>query len=367
MNRKKISIALLVPSLQSGGMERVMSELANYFSTLRFVDVHLVLFGKKPELFYSIHNSVSVHKAPFGFNDRLRVIEFLKRLYYIRSKIKNIDPDVALSFGTQWNNMTLLALQGTKIPVFVSDRGSPERIYKKTQEVLRSILYPKTAGIIAQTDTAKKLLKKRFPSSDIETIGNPIRQISTNQYSKRENIILSVGRLIETKHHDRLIEIFSKLDAPDWKLLIAGANALNENNFNILEDKIESLGLQDRVELLGRVQNVDAIYSKSKIFAFTSSVEGFPNVVGEALSAGCPVVSYDCIAGPSEMIENGINGFLVEVFDDSTFQNSLQELINDEKLAERMSKNAINSIDKFSVKKIGEKYLKFLISKINNT
>ncbi len=108
--------------------------------------------------------------------------------------------------------------------------------------------------------------------------------------------------------------------------------------------------------------DVDSQYLKSKIFAFTSNSEGFPNVIGEALSAGLPVVSYDCVAGPSEMIVDGENGFLVPVFDDDLFQKRLQQLIDDEELRQKMARKAPESVEKFSIEKIGQQYLDFILS-----
>ena len=325
------------------------------------IEVHLVLFGRSPKLFYRIDNKVHIHKISSGFNNKLRIIESFKRLSYIRKTVKNINPASVLSFGTQWNNFVLLALLKTPYPIFVSDRGSPIRKYKVSQEKFRSWLYPKASGIIVQTNKAYQIISKRFPKSNIISIGNPIRNISADKYPEKENIILSVGRLITSKHHDRLIKLFKRIDAPNWKLVIVGGNAIKENNLIKLELLIKSLGLENQVELTGEQKNVERYYLKSKIFAFTSSIEGFPNVIGEALSAGLPVVAYDCIAGPSEMIKDGENGYLVREFDDIMFQEKLQKLMMDEALMKSMGKEAKKSIQKFSVESIGKQYLDFIL------
>jgi GalNAc-alpha-(1->4)-GalNAc-alpha-(1->3)-diNAcBac-PP-undecaprenol alpha-1,4-N-acetyl-D-galactosaminyltransferase len=361
MGSPKLKIALLIPSLNVGGMERVMSELANYFSINDRTEVHLLLFGKSPELFYRISSNVIIHKIDSGFNKNLRMLESAKRLAYVRRTIREIKPDAVLSFGTQWNNFVLLALLKTSYPVYVSDRGSPVRKYKKSQELFRTLLYPRSAGIIVQTDKAHKIISKRFPKSKVVSIGNPIRNINNSSGIERENIILSVGRLINSKHHDRLIRIFKKISHKGWKLVIVGGDAIKENNFNKLSHLITDLGLEGKVILTGDQKNVEEYYLKSKIFAFTSSIEGFPNVVGEALSAGLPVIAYDCIAGPSEMIADGENGYLVPVFDDSMFQKKLQTLMSDEALIRSMGDKAKKSIQKFSIDTIGKQFLNFIL------
>ena len=220
-------------------------------------------------------------------------------------------------------------------------------------------MYKKASGIIAQTNKAFEVTIKKFPHSNIKVIGNPIN-LTKYQSVKSENVILSVGRLISTKNHDRLIDIFSKLNATNWKLIIVGGDAIKENNYEKLKSIIKEKKLENKVLLLGNQKNVIQYYLSSKIFAFSSSVEGFPNVIGEALSSGLPVVSYDCVAGPSEMINNGENGFLVPLFDDNLFQQKLQLLINNEELRLKMGVNARKNITMFSNESIGQQYLNFI-------
>jgi GalNAc-alpha-(1->4)-GalNAc-alpha-(1->3)-diNAcBac-PP-undecaprenol alpha-1,4-N-acetyl-D-galactosaminyltransferase len=361
MRKSRTKIALLLPSLHAGGMERVMSELANYFSLQNKTEVHLILFGKSPEIFYQLNKNVVIYKINDKFNNRLRIVESFKRLLFVRNEIKNIKPNTILSFGTQWNNFILLSLYGTNFPIFISDRGSPVRKYKGMTEFLKTVLYKNASGIIAQTNKALEITSKRFPNSRIRVIGNPINLIE-NKISKPENVILSVGRLISSKHHDRLIEVFSKLNAPNWKLIIVGGDALKEKNNSKLKSLVNKKKLESRVLLMGSQKNVDKYYLSSKVFAFTSSLEGFPNVIGEALSYGLPVVSYDCLAGPSEMIVDGENGFLIPVFDDILFQQQLQLIIDNEDLQNKMAKNARKSIMKFSAESIGKQYLNFILS-----
>ena len=231
----------------------------------------------------------------------------------------------------------------------------------KVQTFLRKKLYPYATGIIAQTEKAKQIYAMQFSHNNVKVIGNPIREVNLNyQSSKSENIVLSIGRLIETKHFDKLIEMFVNIKEPGWKLIIVGDDALKQNNMLKLHNLLEKLNAQDKVYLVGRQQDVEKYYLKSKIFAFTSSSEGFPNVIGEALSAGIPVVAFDCIAGPSDMIIDNQNGFLVPLFEYEQFENKLRLLMQDEKLRECFGEKAQQSVQKFSVNEIGAKYLSFL-------
>ena len=364
MPGKKLKICGVIHSLCPGGMERVMSELIDHFSKKKNVEVHLILYGIKRDIFYSIPDSVILHKPGFEFNDSIRTLHALRTLYYLRKQIKKIDPDSILSFGELWNSFVLLSLYGLRYPVYVSDRCSPKKRLSRKHEYLRNWLYPKARGIIAQTEKAKQLYLEKFYHPDIRVIGNPIRPVdSSSSNNEKENIVLSVGRLIKTKHHDELIKLFLKIARPDWKLVIVGGDAQKQDGMERLKKLVSMKNAEDRVLLEGYQDDVDSYYNKSKIFAFTSSSEGFPNVIGEAMSAGLPVVAFDCVAGPSEMINDGEDGFLVPVFDYNTFEEKLNLLMENDQIRLNMSANAKQSIKEFSVERIGDKYFNFIIDK----
>ena len=173
-------------------------------------------------------------------------------------------------------------------------------------------------------------------------------------------MIVSVGRLIKTKHYDRMIKLFAELNHPDWKLVIVGGDAQNQNNMAKLQTQLAEMGNPDNIELAGTRKDVERYLLNSSIFAFTSSSEGFPNVIGEAMSAGLPAVSYDCIAGPSDMIEDGVNGYLVPVFDDELFKTRLKELMDNAEKREEMGAKAKASIKAFEVDKIVENFYRFI-------
>ena len=357
-NRK---LVLLTPALGPGGLQRVISVLANYFAEIGNVEVHIVLYGISKQQFYPLNEKVQVHKPDFDFNNNKRVFYTLKTLLFLRSKIKALKPDAVLSYGEYWNNFVLLSLLGLKFPVYVSDRCQPDKSLGRLHNLLRRILYPGAAGIISQTKIARDIYAKMIRHSNIEVIGNPIQQLQLSGV-ERENIVLSVGRLIPSKHHDMLIDIFLNCYKPGWKLVIAGGDVAYGNVYHQLKEKIITANAENKVELAGNIGDIEEYYLKSKIFAFTSSSEGFPNVVGEALSAGLPVVSFDCVAGPSEMIIDGENGYLVPVFDDKLFGQRLQLLMDNEDLRSAMSVKAGKSVDRFSVETIGKQYLEFLLN-----
>lgn len=358
-----MQIVFVIPSLHPGGMERVMSTLLFQFAKhYPEVKLHLVLYGRKREVFYDIPKTVTIHRPSFAFNNRVRFWHTLKTVWFLRKTIHQLQPDSILSFGERWNNLVLLAGLGKKWPIYVSDRCQPDKSLGRVQDVLRKWLYPKAYGVIGQTAQAKQIYQKLGLNDNLPVIGNPIPQGKPKHLEEREKIVLSVGRLIDSKHHAELIEVFADINEPGWQLVIVGGDALKQHNSRKLQQLIQTLGVEDKVTLTGTVKEVTVWYQRSSIFAFPSSSEGFPNVVGEALAHGLPVVAFDCVAGPRDMVTDGVNGYLVKTMDFKGFKNKLQQLMEDEALRAKMAERAPESIKKFDAEIIGEKFYQTLVS-----
>jgi GalNAc-alpha-(1->4)-GalNAc-alpha-(1->3)-diNAcBac-PP-undecaprenol alpha-1,4-N-acetyl-D-galactosaminyltransferase len=361
MEDKGKKLCFIIPSLQAGGMERVMTELIGYFSTKSDIEMHLLLYGITREIFYKVPENIIIHKPPFSFYNSFRWFHAIKTMLFIRETVKSIDPFSILSFGEYWNNFVLVAIYGLKHPIYVSDRCQPDKSLGNFHDWLRMRLYLKAAGIITQTEKAAEIYKEKYRFSKISIIGNPIRTITKRKEVSRGNIVLMVGRFIKTKHQDKLIEIFLEIRKPEWKLVIVGYDHLKQSMSEKFIKIIAEAHAENEVILAGKQTDVESYYLRSSIFAFTSSSEGFPNAIGEAMAAELPVVAFDCIAGPSELIRDGWNGFLVPLFDYDQFKNRLEQLMDNESLRITLGGRARVSIKKYSVKKIGDQYLKLLL------
>jgi GalNAc-alpha-(1->4)-GalNAc-alpha-(1->3)-diNAcBac-PP-undecaprenol alpha-1,4-N-acetyl-D-galactosaminyltransferase len=339
--------------------------LANYFINNKDAEVHLILYGKDRDIFYPISDGIKIYKPSFVFIAHSRFISSLKTLLFVRKTVLKISPDTILSFGEYWNSFVLLALLGLKVPIYISDRCRPDKSLGRLHDCLRKWLYPKATGIIIQTSKAKEIYEGQGYNVNIKVIANPIHAVQSNGNGKqKQNIILSVGRLIETKHHDRLIKMFKCLEPIGWKLVIVGGDALKQSGMRKLKALVDKLGMSDCVELTDTVSDVDSYYRQSKIFAFTSSSEGFPNVIGEAMSAGLPIISYDCVAGPSDLIEDGDNGFLIPLFNDETYSKKLKRLMNDKNLRRQMGSTSKELVKKFSPGHTAEYYYLFILGRL---
>ena len=244
----------------------------------------------KDPLFYKLVPEVNTISPTFKSTNK--VILFFKTFRYLRYNLSSYKPDAVLSFGTKYNSFTLLTTLGLNLKIYVSDRSSPLKnsSYKnfKNQNfsvrdyivtLSKRILYPFSKGIIAQTDLAKKYNLELLKHRNICVIGNPITPINLGK-RERENIILNVGRFIPSKNQLFLLNAFYEIGNFKWKLFFAGDGPYKKK----VEEAAVELGINHHVHFLGKVQDVKSLYSKSKIFAFTSRSEGFPNALAEALS-----------------------------------------------------------------------------------
>ena len=359
-----IRICLIIHSLGYGGMERVMSQLANAFSQKEDTEVHLVLIGLRREVVYALDQRVTIHRPPFEFRNQQRTLDTLRTMQFLRRRVKEIGPDTALCFGEFWNNLVLLSLYGTGIPVYISDRSRPNKDLGKLHNFLRNRLYPTAAGFVAQTEEARKICLRFNRSKNIKVIGNPIRPIDLKYKPQaRQKIVLTVGRLIKTKHIDRLITMFVEVRQPGWKLVIVGGDAQKQGLSKGLKSLVETLDAGEFVSLEGKRNDVDRYYLSSEIFAFSSSSEGFPNVIGEAMAAGLAVVAYDCLAGPADMVDHAESGFLVPLHNEEVFKEQLQKLMRDENLRQRLGACAEKRIQRFRAEVIAQEFFDFILEK----
>ena len=355
-------MACLIHSLGFGGSQRVMALLANEFAKDPSIDVHLILYGSDAPCVYVVSDSVTVHRPAFKFDKRSRLMSTLRRLRYLRAALGRGDYDAILSFGERWNSFVMLATLGKRQNIVLSDRSSPIVKLGWVHSSLRRLLYPRAHGLLAQTNEAREMATRHGLNSRIRVIPNPINLPEPAQESGRQNTILSVGRMVSTKHYDQLIRIFASLDAKNWKLIIVGDDSQRQKHRSTLEALAESLGVADRVEFAGERTDVQSFYDRAKIFAFTSSSEGYPNVLAEALASGLPAVAYNCVAGPADLIANGKNGYLVDLFDEEGFRKRLIELVEDEDKRKQMSVRARESVMHLSAEEGASKVLSFILS-----
>jgi glycosyltransferase involved in cell wall biosynthesis len=164
-------------------------------------------------------------------------------------------------------------------------------------------------------------------------------------YSSDSHKIVSVGHINKIKNFIIIPDIakivLSKY--PDWRWEIYGDVVGHE--YEKIKYKLKSYNLEDKVLFRGYELSLDKIYSDAAIYVMTSLQEGYPMVLLEAKSYGIPVVSFDIETGPDEMIEDGINGFLVRPYDIDRMASAIEKLIEDRSLRMQFSSQARKRLD----------------------
>lgn len=354
--RQKQKIALCIPTLVSGGAERVISVLANEFAKDENVEVHLILYLRN-EIFYSLDPRIIIHYPEFDYTKYPVWRYLLKVNRFVRHTLKTIRPDSLLSFGGRFNGFIIVSALGLGIKIFVSDRSRPGISYGKLQDLVNPHLYKKAYGIVAQTSAAKNVAEQRTGHKNIKVIPNPLPQLYSTTITK-ERVIVNVGRFINSKQQRQLIEIFAKVKFGEWKLWFLG----DGENFDDCKLLVKELGIEDSVVFYGNKKSISEYLQQAAIFAFTSVSEGFPNSLGEAMSAGCACISYDIVAGPSDMISNGVNGYLIKKNDTDNFGRCLIKLMENEDMRRDFQLKGIDKIKDFDIVNVAARYKQFLLS-----
>lgn len=327
-------ILFFVSSLNAGGAERVACTLANAWvqrgDQVTLVATHL----QSRECFYDLDHRVNqvwlVRKL--GRFGRRYAAPFAKWLT-IRRLVKTIQPDVAVSFLTNVNVNVLIATMGLTTPVVVCERTNPAYSHSagKVLRVLRRLLYRHAASVVMQTQASVQPFKALVPSvRHVQVVPNPLpdgltalNESDRAQYPRHE--VVAMGRLVPSKQFDVLIQVFAGLaaDYPQWDLTIWGDGPQRDTLARIIHDA----RLSDRIRLAGRTSQPWDALRRADIFAMTSAVEGFPNVLLEAMALGLPCVVNDCPSGPAELSSNGQYALLVPLGDSEAFSQALTRLM----------------------------------------
>ena len=339
-----------------GGGERVVTNMANYFSAKFSCSVEIISIGLPNSYpIFPVNEKVKIKYLNVDqdiSNPVSNVISKFKALKRLRVYLKNNqEKSIILGIGTYPN--VLLSLIGKNNLVKIGCEHNSFNSVNILWVFLRKILYKQLAATISLTEkdfiNLKKISKKCFVIPNARTF-SPV----LNTPDRNNKQLLAIGRLSYQKGYDYLLDLFERLskDSPDWNLRIIGDGPLK----NWLISEIAKRDLQNRISLVPSSKNIADEYLNSSIYLMTSRYEGLPMVLLEAQAFGLPIISFDCDTGPSDIVIDGVNGFLVEPFDVDTMLIRTKNLIEDETLRNRFSKNALLSSDRFSEENIYSKW-----------
>ena len=370
-------IAFVIPSLELGGAERTLAMLANAWAK-RDKEVTVIIFNHSEGPSYPLHHNVRLCSLDVP-NVRARHLwqafsTNLQRVRRLRRAIRKGRPDVVISFMDFPNIITLLATRGLRVPLVITEHANPDYVdIGRVWDLLRRLMYRFADMLVCPTSQMAALLQKRVKVTG-RGIPNPVELpagvMQSNEPLRRDtgHVVVGVGRLVPQKGFDLLLEAFSRVAGrhPDWSVTIIGAGPLKDQ----LEAQSESLGLMQRVTFTGSLADPFPIMRSADLFVFSSRFEGFGNALAEAMACGLPVISFDCTAGPSDIIRHGIDGILVPPEDTGALAAAMDNLMGDPQERATLASRAPEVLARFSLERVlslWEELFDQIMSKHNDT
>ncbi len=304
--------------MQLGGAQRVMAQLCRHLVDAGHDTTLITLESSAAAPFFSLPDGLAVRQlgraseAATGLGRAWRVACWVRDL---RRALKDLQPDVIISFIDLTNVMVLAAARGLGCPVIASERTDPHHhAIGRTGSMLRRLTYPTAARIVVQTSRAAEFFDAPL-ASRVAIIPNPVSPAARHATSDAPAAdgrwrITSLGRFSPEKGFDLLIDAFARIapEFPAWDVLLHGEGPERDR----LQATIASLGLADRIRLLRPVRDVGVTLGQTHVFALPSRYEGFPNALGEAMAAGLPCIAFRGVSGVEDLIEHDACGVLAD-------------------------------------------------------
>lgn len=360
---------LLGDITKNGGIGRVTSILSNHMASDPDMLVNILsFFDTGRDNFYTIKDCITqdnLYASSINMKKALLTAGHLKlRRYLTKNNI-----DILIAAGAIYFPISILACRNIRTKCICWEHSNLRNNDVFFKRFCRSFAAHNADWIVVLTKKDLDSYKNKFNIKKISQIYNPIDPLINNyehRYKSDAHRIISVGRLCYAKNYELLIqiaeEIFETPDANDWEWHIYGEGELREK----LESMIHDKNLEDKVILKGQSRDIYSKYSEYAFLVMTSRYEGFPMVLTEGLACGLPLIGFDIYTGPSEIIENEHNGFLINKDDKKEMIDKIKLLIKNPNLCVDMSKHAKECALKFDVEYIGEEWINLFCKIIRN-
>jgi len=379
MNGTRPKLLIFINTLQTGGAERVVSLLLNHLKD--DFEIHLALYSNYID--YAVPPEIKILdlQQPLLQNKLVRFLKLpgisLKIFRYCKKN--NINNSVAFLYRPCYINAIMKSFLGYRGHVIMCEgthqttmQESHSVIYRMFSKFMVMYSYKRADLILANSYAIQTDLIENFKiKTPVRVIYNPVdlQDIKTNAaiapgfvFDKNVFHFITVGNLRREKNHLLLVQAFFILKNLPCKLLIVGAGVMEEE----LKQKVKDLGLMDKIIFCGFDKNPFKYVSRSDCFVLSSDVEGFPNVLIEALACSLPVISTDCSSGPRELLapatdlhhrainnyEIGEYGILTPVNDVTALAAAMKKMYEDAVMRKRFAEKALGRAQQFDVDEI---------------
>lgn len=402
MNSKLYKIVFCTPALYStGGVERVVSYKASYFAEQLEYDVTIIVTeGRGRDCYFPLSDKVKVINFELGFEELWKA-SFIKKVYLyltkqrqykrlLKAELMRIRPDITISMlRREINFLTDIPDGSKKIGELHVNRANYRNFEANDSNIIKRLFakfwMKSLVGKLRRLDQLVVLTDKSKASwpelSNVMVIPDPITilrekgTVNSEKFAaagKREvgvNRVVTIGRYAYQKGYDLLLQAWAELsrireleNGEEWTLDIYGQGDQTDYRQLMVELGIDS----NRCHLNGPVEDVVKAYQESSIFVLSSRFEGFGMVLIEAMACGLPVVSFDCPAGPDEIITDGVDGLLVPSGDVYALAEKLMLLMSDENLRRRLGQQARQTAQRYEMTTIADQWTALFEKVIKN-
>jgi glycosyltransferase involved in cell wall biosynthesis len=373
-----MKLLIVLPSLEFGGIERTT---INLLKNTEKGQVAVALHKRIEHYFHNL-NCTIYRFEDFGASNPTLSLHSIYSYSKAIKKISNIEnPDIV--FGImQFAPVYACCAKDIffmKPKVVISYRGAVSVFLTQIPSFGRWAKFivhysiRRASNIIVPSEGVKRDLTEYFgaPESKIQVIYNGIdlewvRGLSRDEIDIKKDFpwIITSARL-DTAQKDflTLLKAFSIVrESQRAKLLIIGDGSQKHR----VSAWIKEMSLSEDVCLLGFQENPFRYISRADVFVLSSFFEGFGNVIVEAMALGIPVISTDCPSGPSEIIDHGINGFLVPEGDHKRIAEYVLDILHDSELRDRISQAGLRRAENFSARNMAQSYEKHFLEIIGS-
>ena len=374
--RMKPKLLIFINSLKLGGAERVVSHLLQHLHN--DFEIHLALYSREIE--YDIPKNIPVFDLKQSLDEKpfsvFLKIPFLSYRLYRYCRKNKINTSVAFLNRPCYINALMRTLWRYKGSIIMCERTHQTTILESNSWLFRTVStplvsfsYKRASLVLVNSYASKQDLQENFHvKTPMQVIYNPIdlaviRKQAEHpcpiEFDPNSFYFISVGGFRKEKNLQFLLDAFFILKNLPVKLILVGAGAQK----NELERKVRDLGLTNHVIFTGFDNNPYKYVKRSDCFVLSSYVEGFPNVLLEALACEKPIISTDCKSGPRELLAPGTDlhhsaitnyeiaeyGILTPVNDVAKLAASMKKMYEDKQLREMYQSKAMSRAEQFDV------------------
>lgn len=361
-----------------GGIERVLSDKMNFLVREYGYDVYVVTTEQgNHEIPFPLDERIHVHDLNIRFHQqynyrgfkRMRIYRELELLNKnrLRDFIKEIKPDVISCIRDGYAS-TVLDIKGSIPTIFESHAMYRDVVYENSTLLHRFLIYLKRKkfGKLDQIVTLTQGDADDWKNvcERVSIIPNVVHLNTSGKYSScGEKSIIYAGRFDIQKDFGSMIKIWENVQQRhnDWVLNVYGNGELKKYYEKIVQTKKLNILIHPAVP------DIFDKYRESSMLVMSSIYEPFGLVLPEAMSCGLPVVAFNCPYGPADIVNNGVDGFLVEDRNIESFTNRVCQLIEDVDLRKKMGKAAIQSAQRYSKDIIMPQWKRLFCELVNQT